>query len=224
MTSGLDAGVDEAGRGPVIGPMVMAIAVLDKKASEQLKSMGVRDSKKMTAKNRQRMYPIVCELCAEKKTVHISPAKIDLLRSRMSLNQAEAIESAKLIMALKTNPKRVYVDSTDSVAQNYKKRIEDHMRSKYPGRPYPTLICEHRADDKYVQASAASVLAKVERDREIERLKIEWGDFGSGYPADPLTQKFISEIIKGGELPDMVRKSWNTVKKDRAQSSLDSFL
>ncbi len=228
MKLSLNAGIDEAGRGPVIGPMVMACAVLDDESCESLRAMGVRDSKKMTPKRREKLYPIVCDICTEWKTVHITAMQIDRLRAKMSLNQVEAVESAKMIMALKTDPKSVYIDSTDTVTENYKKRIEDYILGKYPGKKYPQLVCEHRADDTYIEASAASVLAKVERDRAIEKLKSKWGDFGSGYPADPLTKAFISKLMKEDQLPYYVRKSWNTVQRNivnkKKQSALNDFV
>ncbi|MBU0761453.1 MAG: ribonuclease HII, partial [Candidatus Altiarchaeota archaeon] len=73
----------------------------------------------------------------------------------------------------------------------------------------------HKADDKYAEASAASILAKVERDRDIEKLKDIWGDFGSGYPSDPLTQDFIRKLREKGAYPDFIRKSWSTVSSEK---------
>jgi len=221
MSQVLIGGIDEAGRGPVIGPMVMAIAVLDEKAAGQLAELGVKDSKKMTLAKRERLYPVITKVAAEYATEHVSASKIDRMRKKMSLNQLEAEECGLLIMGLGSKVQKVIIDSTDPVAEKYRARIEDFMKLR-GAKTIPPLVCEHKADDNHIQASAASVLAKVERDRAIEELKEEWGEFGSGYPADPLTKEFLKRLMSDGKLPDFVRKSWNTVVRNQ-QTGLSDF-
>ncbi|WP_457753524.1 ribonuclease HII, partial [Thermococcus sp.] len=78
----------------------------------------------------------------------------------------------------------------------------------------PKIIAEHKADAKYLPVSAASILAKVTRDKAIEKLKKQYGEIGSGYPSDPRTRKFLEEYYKEhGEFPPIVRKSWKTLRK-----------
>ncbi len=215
-------GIDEAGRGPVIGSLVMACVCLDEKSIRKLKGLGVRDSKKMTPKKREELEPVIKELALEWSTIKITPQEIDKLRKKKSLNVIEADKTAELILSLTVKPSKIFVDATDSIAKNYEKKIIDQIVKLNPEYKIPKMVCEHRADDKYIPASAASVIAKVERDREIEELKKEYGNIGSGYPSDERTQKFVRKLVREGSLPSFVRRSWGTVNKLK-QSSLSEF-
>lgn len=208
----LCCGIDEAGRGPVIGPMVMAAAVFDPEGAQKLKELGVKDSKRLSEKRRYHLEPLVKEIARQWEIRVVSAVEIDRGRKAMSLNAMEASYTAELIAGLKPKPGKVIVDATDSISENYKKRIVDFLQKM--GKPQPgELVCEHKADDTYPEVSGASIIAKVERDRRIEDLKKEVGDFGSGYPSDERTQRFLKEIIREGRVGDYVRKSWNTVKR-----------
>lgn len=78
---------------------------------------------------------------------------------------------------------------------------------------YVKIISEHKADVKYPIVSAASILAKVVRDQEIEIIKKEIGvDFGSGYAADPITIKFVKAHWEN-KLAQYIRKSWGTIRE-----------
>ncbi|MFH1788897.1 MAG: ribonuclease HII [Candidatus Altiarchaeota archaeon] len=218
----ISCGVDEAGRGPVIGPLVLACVCLDDAGIDRLKDLGVRDSKKIAPRRRVALEPEVKKASVEWALVEISPAEIDRMRKKMSLNVLEAIKTAELITSLKVKPDRIFIDATDSIAANYEEKIVFHIHKIKPDYVLPEIFCEHKADDKYVPASAASILAKVERDRVIEELKQVHGDFGSGYPSDELTQKFIRMLVREGDLPAFVRRSWDTVDKSK-QSTLGEF-
>ncbi|HEX54951.1 MAG: ribonuclease HII [Candidatus Altiarchaeales archaeon] len=218
----LICGVDEAGRGPVIGPLVIGFVSLDDEGRERLKELGVRDSKRVSKKRRIELEPIIKETAREWKTVKIKAREIDFLRKRHSLNQIEAMKIAETLLELEHKPKMVIVDSIDSIANDYKKRIIHCINSLRKEFEVPEIISEHRADDKYIEVSAASIIAKVERDREIEKIKEQYGDFGSGYPADELTREFIRKLIRCGELPEFVRRSWNTLDRGR-QTNLSDF-
>ncbi|MFH1402931.1 MAG: ribonuclease HII [Candidatus Altiarchaeota archaeon] len=218
----LTCGIDEAGRGPVIGPMILAAVVVDEEGVCKLRELKVRDSKKISPKRRSYLEPLVKEIALEYKTIRISASEIDMMRKKMSLNLAEALKTAELIIGLNEKPERVIVDATDNIAEDYTKRILDCMNKTDPSYKPPHIHSEHKADDKYAEVSAASIIAKVARDREIELLREKHGDFGSGYPSDELTQKFLRRIIGDGELPSFVRRSWSTVDKSR-QSMLGDF-
>ncbi len=222
MSGGVVVGFDEAGRGPVIGPMVMACAVFDSSGAAKLSDLGVKDSKKLSAKKRYELEPRIKEIAIEWSTVHISPAEIDRLRLKMSLNVVEARAIAKMLIGLSTQVSQVIVDAADAVAENYAKKIMDAVYEFDPEFIVSEMICEHRADDNYIEVSGASVIAKVERDLAIEALKRDYGDLGSGYPADPVTQAFIKRLMSEGPLPDFVRKSWNTVSAKK-QTTLGDF-
>ena len=220
--SAILSGIDEAGRGPVIGPLVLACVSLDAEGVETLRDLGVRDSKKMTALRRRKLEPEIKNISLEWSIAKISASDIDRLRKRMSLNVIEAVKTAELIIALKKRPTTIYIDATDSIAEDYQKKIVAHLNKLNPAYEIPQLVCEHKADDTYIPTSAASVIAKVERDRDIEALQRVYGDIGSGYPSGELTQKFIRRLLKDGPLPPFVRRSWETVNKSK-QSSLSDF-
>jgi len=213
-------GIDESGRGPVIGPMVMGCVVLDDTGREKLAGLKIRDSKRVAPSRRLSLEPLIKEYALEWSLSKIYPQEIDLRRRKVSLNVIEAMKIADLISSLQNNPDRIIVDAADSVAENFKNKIIWFLNKK--GVPIPEIISEHKADDRYIEVSAASILAKVERDREIEILKNKHGEFGSGYPSDEITQEFVRNLVRNGELPDFVRRSWNTVNRKK-QTTLDEF-
>ncbi|MFN4133302.1 MAG: ribonuclease HII [Candidatus Hadarchaeales archaeon] len=197
------AGLDEAGRGPVIGPMVVCGVLLKENDLERLKLAGVKDSKLLTPRKREALADFIKTVVKKHILIHISPKEID---DAENLNELEAMKFAQIINSL--NPSLAFVDSTDPNPSLFKERLLRYLKLK------PRLVIENSADRKYVQVAAASILAKVERDAEIEKLRREYGDFGSGYPADPKTRDFLSRWIKEkGEFPPFVRKSWKTIKK-----------
>jgi ribonuclease HII len=213
-------GIDEAGRGPVIGPMVIGCVVLDDEGREKMKQLNVRDSKKVAPIRRVKLEPYIQEYAVEWKTIQISASEIDRLRAKMSLNVIEALKMSELIISLTNRPEKVIVDSADSVAENFGLRIVSILKER--NAHIPQIISEHKADDNYLEVSAASILAKVERDREIEQLKEEYGNIGSGYPSDELTQAFLKHLKEQGELPSFVRRSWATTERQK-QTSLAEY-
>ncbi|MFH0954545.1 MAG: ribonuclease HII [Candidatus Micrarchaeota archaeon] len=201
------AGVDEAGRGPVLGPMVLAVCTIDKNREEELIELGVKDSKQLTQAERERQFPKIKEIAAEFLTCHIHPAELDKLMNRKSLNEIEAMKIGFLLNSLKTKPELVIIDSPDTIAENFGKRIQKYLNFE------TKLKCEHKADVNYPIVSAASVLAKVERDLEIKKLSAIHGKIGSGYSHDPDTRKFLEEYIQKNEFPpEFCRKQWMTTQ------------
>ncbi|HLC79087.1 MAG TPA: ribonuclease HII [archaeon] len=202
----LIAGIDEAGRGPCMGPLVMAITLIDKKDEQKLIELGVKDSKMLSVKERERQEPQIKKIVKEYKSVHIGAEQIDELMKRKSLNEIEAMHAADLLNALSTKPDVVYVDSPDTVAIEFAKRIEKYISFK------TKIVSEHKADVNYPIVSAASVIAKVERDGEIKKISAQFGQIGSGYPADEITIKFLKNyLLQNNDLPKFVRKSWQTI-------------
>src|SRR3989344_7069004 len=139
----LIAGVDEAGRGPALGPMVLSIASIEKKDEEKLVKLGVKDSKLLTEKERERQNKELPKILFEFNSVHIGPAEIDQLRDRKSLNEIEAMRIGYLLNSLKTKPDIVYIDSPDPIARNFGKRIEKYISFGLEIR------AEHKADLNY---------------------------------------------------------------------------
>jgi len=199
-------GIDEAGRGPVIGPMVICGVLIRREDIEKLKQIGVRDSKLLSPVKRMMLERMVKEVALEYKLVRIQPEEIDRAREKRSLNDFEAEKFADIIDSLK--PTEVYIDSVDPSPQRFLGRILEYTKH----RP-KKMIVENFADRKYIPVAAASILAKVERDRLVEELRKKFGDFGSGYPSDPRTIRFLREWKKTrGEFPSFVRKSWETLR------------
>jgi len=201
-------GIDEAGRGPVIGPMVIAGVMVDEDKMDLLREIGVRDSKELSREKREELFNEIMKLSIAVKYYIVSPSMIDYYVEKKKLNLLELDYFCKIIENLK--PDRVFIDS---FTRNSYKLIEMiYKRLSYK----PEIIAEIKADKKYPAVSAASIIAKVIRDREIDKIKRETGiDFGSGYPSDKRTIDALKnnyEIIK-----DYVRKSWFTVKKIRIE-------
>ncbi|MCS7097306.1 MAG: ribonuclease HII [Candidatus Methanomethylicia archaeon] len=205
------AGVDEAGRGPIIGPMIIAGVKIKEEDQEKLIRIGVKDSKVLTSKKRQKLCLKIIELCVDYVYEIITPKEIDqavFYKRRTGigvLNELEAKAMAKVINKMK--PDVVYVDSVDVNENRFKRMIIEKLEYKIE------VIARHKADAIYPVVSAASIMAKVKRDSIIEEIKRIYGDIGSGYPSDMKTIRFIKECIKSGELPDFVRKSWSTIKR-----------
>jgi len=213
-------GIDEVGRGPMIGPMVLGCVLLDETGKRKLKKLDVRDSKKLTPQKRTMLEPHIKECAVEWTLLKISPEEIDRMRKKMSLNALEALKIADMLMSLKTTPGRVIVDSPDPVALSFKQRIVAVLEERKTF--VPEIVSEHKADDNYIEVSAASVIAKVERDRDIEKLRAEYGEVGSGYPSDEVTQAFVRALLRKGELPYYVRRSWSSVDQAK-QARLGEF-
>ena len=201
-------GVDEAGRGPVIGPLIIAGVMLPKEKIKTLERLQVKDSKKLTPKKRTYLAKKIKKI-SKYYIAKIDASKIDKLRSEgVNLNEIEKRAIADIIN--KARPDYVIVDSVDIKPHRFEKGIKKLIKGKI------TVKAEHRADTKYPIVSAASIIAKNQREQEIEKIKKEYKiEFGSGYPNDPLTKKFLS-TLKHDKLPDFIRKSWATIKKMRS--------
>jgi len=222
----ITAGIDEAGRGPVIGPLIIGCVVLDENGRKNLKKLNVRDSKKVTPLRRAYLEPKIKENAIEWSLIEISPREIDILRKRHSLNAIEAVKVAEIILSLKNIPEIIYLDAVDNNAHDYGNRIINILKSSNKSLDedfiIPEIVSEHKADDRYIEVAAASILAKVERDRIIRDIRDKYGDFGSGYPSDERTRVFIRKLIRDGKLPEFVRRSWNTLNKGK-QMRLNEF-
>jgi len=202
-------GIDDAGRGPVIGPLVIAGVLIDEERLPNLIRLGVRDSKTLSPRRREYLAGEILKIVEDYRVVKVPPSEIDRVvehgRRLNRLNRLEARIMASIIRDLK--PDIAYVDASDILPERFSQHIAEEL-------PFTVkIVSEHKADKTYPIVSAASIVAKVERDREIESLKQIYGDFGSGYAADPKTISFLKRWIEEhGSYPDFVRKSWKTVK------------
>lgn len=197
-------GVDEAGRGPVLGPMVIAAVMLEDESL--LKEIGVKDSKRLSRSLRTEMSEKIMD-SARVATVVISSDDIDRSREVMSLNELEAIKFAELLNELR--PERAYIDAADVNTARFERLIRARLEHEM------VLVCEHKADDRYPHVSAASIVAKASRDSIMDRIQEEFErPVGSGYASDSVTRKFLEEWIReNGDFPPYTRRSWATAKR-----------
>ena len=209
-------GIDEAGRGCIIGPMVICAAAINPMEEYKLKAMGVKDSKKLSPAQRENLYGKVGRLC-KYTTVKVTAQELNVMMDHHNLNEIEAIKIAQAIDQLAIRDATVYVDSPDNVPAKFARRIEKYVKTRV------RIVSANRADDTYVIVGAASIIAKVTRDREIERIRKETGiEFNSGYTSDKITQKYISQRKDYPALEPYLRTKWSTLRTEK-QKKLSEF-
>jgi ribonuclease HII len=209
-------GVDEAGKGSVLGPMV--IAAVGVPSEDVFSDLEVNDSKLLSPKMRERLYAVISRRFRV-VTVRIDAHEIDEIRIGMTMNACVARAHAQVIDKL--SPTLAYVDACDVNAIRYADMVKSHLEHPCD------IVSEHHADQTYKVVSAASIVAKVTRDRAIAALSKKYGEIGSGYPSDPVTIAFLSAYIDEHKTPPPIaRKSWKTVTTmigKKQQSHLSEF-
>jgi ribonuclease HII len=198
-------GVDEAGRGSIVGPLVVAGIGIRESKIALLRKMGVKDSKAVNPRVRAQLFgeilKVVDSLCIYK----IGPVEVDGSVLLKGLNRLEAKVMANVINTIKAD--EVYVDCCDVNPQRYKEYMEHHLTCK------PKLYSMHHADVINMVVSAASIVAKITRDKEIQHICGKYGSIGSGYPSDERTMRFIRDwVAKNGSAPEFTRKSWKPLQ------------
>jgi ribonuclease HII len=206
----LVAGVDEAGRGCIIGPLVVAGVLVKEENLHVLRQLGVKDSKLLSPKKRETLFTEITQLAENHHVIKLLPSEIDQAVERKiklhKLNRLEAKTMTQIINVLK--PDEAYVDAADVLEERFTQHIQEGLTVK------AKITSKHKADKIYPVVSAASIIAKVERDKEIEALKSVYGDFGSGYLADKKTTQFLKQWLQThSDYPDCIRKSWKTAKQ-----------
>jgi ribonuclease HII len=213
----LVCGIDDAGRGPVIGPLVIAGVLVDDKELHKLVGLGVKDSKLLSPARRGQLAPEIVRIASNYHVVRLSPAEIDGVVETGSklhrLNRLEAHAMAEVITCLR--PDIAYVDASDVLPRRY----AEHIAEKVPFKV--KIVSEHKADRTYPVVSAASIIAKVERDKAIAELTKVYGNLGSGYLSDSRTIVFLENWMRThGSYPEFVRRSWGPAKKIEASQSI----
>jgi ribonuclease HII len=201
-------GIDEAGRGCVIGPMVMCAASIDQLEEFKLKELGVKDSKKLSPLQRERLFPEVERLCSTIVT-RISAHELSKMMDTCSLNEIEAIKIAEMLnTGGVARGSSIFIDSPDNIPAHFGKRIERYLTKRM------NLYCENKADDKHLIVGAASIVAKVIRDHEIEKIKKVVGvDFGSGYSSDVRTVEYLTAHREDKKILPYLRTKWITLTR-----------
>ena len=216
-------GCDEAGRGPVLGPLVMAALAVKEEDIKKLEWLGVKDSKLLSSQIREELFERIREIVHDFRVEVIEPDAIDLSLTEESsnLNWLEAETSARMISELA--PDKIIVDCPSVNISAY----SDYFANKLSAgvRSNAELIVEHKADLNYIVVAAASIIAKVIRDRHIDRIKSEIKiDFGSGYMSDPKTKEFLEKYHD--KYPHLFRKKWQSYKNveiKKQQKSLGEY-
>ncbi|MFH2021345.1 MAG: ribonuclease HII [archaeon] len=217
----LICGIDEAGRGPVLGPLVMAGVLIDESDEPKLKGIGVKDSKLLTPKERESLFKKILWIIKDHKIISLTPDIIDetLISEKTNLNKLEAETTSQIINALQ--PQKAIIDLPDKNAGRYQEMIKTGLIDKKT-----LLVTEHKADFNYPCVAAASILAKVTRDRYIEFLKEKIGeDFGSGYMTDEKTVKFLEKNWNNPKVNFFRREwaSWKNMQREKTQTRLFDY-
>ena len=199
-------GIDEAGRGSLVGDMFIAGACISEEKISLLQKLGVRDSKLLTPHRREELFEIIKDIVEYYTVRRVSPSEID----EQNLNDLLYKNIVDILLELIEKCERINKVYIDLTGNKYKllKFINNRI-----GYVKWEIVAEHKADQKYIPVSVASIIAKVLRDKHIHELSKTYGDIGSGYPADPKTIKWLREYLKKhGELPPIVRRTWRTLK------------
>lgn len=219
-------GIDDAGRGPLIGPMFLAGVLLHQKDEAFLKAEGVADSKQLKHAMRINLAGIIKDISVNYKIVKSDPEQIDhALTSGINLNTLEALKAAEIINFLVQGKKekiKVIIDCPSVNTLAWKSTLLGLIKNK----ENLEVICEHKADVNHISVSAASILAKVAREEAVATLKSKYGDIGSGYPSDPATQTFLKKHGVNLAHAGIFRKTWSTWKSlfpSQQQRTLKDF-
>ena len=222
----LHLGIDDAGRGPVIGPMILAGCLLNSEVEEEFKKMGVKDSKQLTARRREELAGMIKVRAVTFEITLTHPQEItDKNKNGVNLNTIEAQKAAEIINRINKGHAgmKVFIDCPSPNIKAWQGVLERYIKNK----ENLEIHCEHKADINHVSCSAASVLAKTIRDAEVKKIQEMVGvDFGSGYSSDPVTCKFLAEYSEKHKHDGIFRETWSTWKnacKVKEQKKLDGF-
>ena len=208
-------GVDEAGKGPVLGPLVVAAVAVDN--AKDIQDLGIKDSKQLTPEKRKELSNLIKNKFSFAIEI-IEAERVDEYRRQNKLNDLNREAFEKLISKL--DPNVAYVDAADVNEHRFGKQIKEKLTNEKD----TDVISMHKADAKIDEVAAASIIAKETRENEIRKLKEKIGDFGSGYPSDERTIKFLKSFYSdNGKWPTGTRKSWKTVERIRPVKTLDDF-
>ncbi|GBF08739.1 ribonuclease HII [Aeropyrum pernix] len=225
MALGIVVGVDEAGRGSLVGDLIVAGFAVEEARLGELQSLGVRDSKQLSPAEREELYREISGVGFF--TVEaVRPWEIDGENINILVTKAVEEIVSRIVSYLGVHPSLVVVDKYGDV-QGLKLALT--RLGIEPG----SILVEEKADSRYPVVSAASIVAKVVRDARLQVLRRMYGVRGSGYPSDPETREWVREVFARGEAPRVIRYTWSTVrklggpwrsKKAGRSRSLDEFL
>jgi ribonuclease HII len=210
-------GVDEAGRGPVMGPLVICGICVS--SDSRLRELKVKDSKQLTPEKREMLDKAIRDI-ADTELIEVSASEIDSMRSRLTMNQIEAKMFSMIVNRLA--PDEAYLDAADASESEFERMVCSELKCR------PRVVSKHKADQLFPVVSAASIVAKVRRDLRMREIAELLGrDIGSGYSHDKVTIRFMEDYLdSNGDLPPHTRRSWDTSKNiimRKRLRPLDSF-
>ncbi len=213
-------GVDEAGRGSFVGPLVVGGFAVARDRMDELRDAGARDSKELSPSARESVYARLQGL-GEMRSIALPPSEIDRAVAQQHLNELEATAFGQLVRGLRAT--EAHVDACDTDEARFGRRVALHA-----GIPV-RVLARHHADRDDPVVGAASIVAKVRRDRAIARLAARLGtEIGSGYPSDETTVAFVRGWLAAHvEHPTWLRRSWSTMKRvklARPARTLEQFV
>ena len=215
-------GVDEAGRGPAIGPLVVSALNIPERDRSVLRDLGVDDSKSMSKKNRNQLYK---EILSHTKSldwtiglVICDARRIDEWMDDGNLNSLEVLLFSEAIggVAEPGENLEIFLDACDVDADRFGRMVSKTLGD---GWHDCKIYSEHKMDSRDEVVAAASIIAKVSRDSAMEELSHELNiDLGSGYPSDPKTKEALEVLCEKEVLADCIRRKWANVKRTWSRS------
>jgi len=213
-------GLDEAGRGSVLGPLVVGGFCCTESELPAVVAAGACDSKRLAAARRADVYGRLGRL-GERRSISLSPRTIDRFVAGGRLNELELTAFARLVRTVR--PDTVIVDACDPNADRFGRRLAEESGTG------AAIVSRHKADRDFPIVGAASIVAKVRRDAALASLRTAVAEeLGSGYPSDPATRACVERYARdGGRIPAWMRRSWETVqsvKRARPARTLDQYV
>ena len=208
-------GIDEAGRGAVIGPLFVGCVAATPEAIEEMERIGIVDSKALNQAKRTQMRDAILSLSPNMlrwELIEASPEQIDQAVTERSLNELELDLFADAVAKIgQMNTCTILADACDADADRFGRRLASRLLAHGISHQ---VLAEHKADLNHRVVAAASIIAKVARDEAITTLRNELGiEFGSGYPSDTSTQKALTELLSSQDTSEVLRWSWSTTKR-----------
>jgi len=199
--------------------MIIEGVMIEEEDEEKLRKIEVKDSKMLSPRQRERLYPLIKKIAKDYVALKVSAKEIDESRKVKNLNIIEAEKMAQIIKTLKAD--KAYVDTPQASTGKFKAILLNLAQN------HTEIIAENYCDERYPVCSAASIIAKVERDREVEKIKKIVGfDFGVGYSHDSRSIEFVKKCLKEKKHLEYLRHSWVTVdglKSKKEQKSLKEY-